>query len=125
MIKANELRIGNVLKGDELSIPRENLYHNGVTKITGFGISMIQSGNITSLKAIPLNEKVLKTCGFVYKSSDYESPAGDKWWFSLRNGFIPEGFKHTNFKGVKFLHELQNLYYYLYGHELDVDSNSI
>lgn len=38
MIKANDLRVGNFLQGDKLSIPRLNLYHNGVTKMTGYGI---------------------------------------------------------------------------------------
>ena len=115
MVTEKELRIGNWIIGASRGLP---------VMVTGRMIAQLEDG-VLGVQPIPLNENVLKACGFIYKSPSYESPTGDPFYFSLRNGFVAECFKYSNFKGVKYLHELQNLYYSLYNAELDVDSTCI
>ena len=122
MIKANELRIGNYLQGDPLSIPRLQMYHNGITAITGFGISAIENGNITSLKPIPLTIEILKNCGFVNRFDIYYT-INNIISFTSFEGSIAESFICGDAKikcKIKYLHQLQNLFFALTNEELKI-----
>ena len=59
MIKANELRSGNLVQGKSLSIPRLQIFNDGVTRITAYGIHVIESEQYTNYKPIPLTEEWL------------------------------------------------------------------
>jgi hypothetical protein len=140
MIKANELRIGNYLQGDPMVITRLGLYHNGVTKITGFGISAIESGNITSFSPIPLTPEILE-------NSDFKKVTGDNDYQEWRKEFVrqfddkiqyvligrspedPEGMYFFGLmspvrvavNNIYHLHQLQNLHFALTGQELKIN----
>lgn len=136
MITANELRVGNFVQGDELSIPRLNLYHDGVTKMTGYGIHMIELGNITSLNAIPLTDEILLKAGFKelnygWYAKEYFTDCNEaaevmSIQYNLTTGRC--GIGDTDFGGCNAmtgkvfhsLHQLQNLVYSLTGSELEV-----
>ena len=132
MLKANELRIGNYLQGDPLSIPRLQMFHNGITAITGFGISAIETGNITSLKPIPLTPEILLKCGF-----DCENANDDDCYYYLRlskekycdlslitgdkNGFMEVClFPYEEVFRYKYLHQIQNAYFAITNEELKI-----
>lgn len=124
MIKANELRTGNLLQGEPLSIPREGIYSNGVTAITAYGIHLIESGvRLGTLQPIPLTPEVLDKCGFfshdkfTYHSKNTHNVitknhnGGFAYWHWQEQGYL---------KDVHYLHELQNIFYALKGEELTV-----
>lgn len=122
MIKANDLRVGNFLEGDELSIPRENTYHNGLTKITGFGISMIEFGKITSLNRVPLTHKWMVDFGFEKDGIQF-SKNGVIILFEKRFFKFYYGVGIEDFKNLDYVHQLQNLFYCLTGKELETVAN--
>ena len=124
MLSANELRIGNYLQGYPLDIPKIGLYHDGVTKITSYGIMMIESGNITSFLPIPLTPEILEKCGFewsIYHQAWHKQ--GFVFDLSERSvgGFwIHKSRIHSEIicPEIKHIHQLQNLYFSLTGEEL-------
>lgn len=107
MIKEKDLRVGNlVLYDDKL-----------------FEVDVIVTFADNDFNPIPLTPEILEKCGFekVYQSYVldkfflYNGPdvAGD-WWFKMSEavGFTVK---------IKYLHQLQNLYYALTGEELKIN----
>lgn len=120
MIKATELRIGNwVLIRDNL------LCVKGISKKVSLGNTpdsefVHDEFDCSVIKPVPLTPEMLERCGFervysslvfgdyyLYDAPDFEG----NWWF--------KNLEH-NFKVVKikYLHQLQNLYFALTGEEL-------
>ena len=131
MIQANELRIGNwvtynqesVDKGTEIipiKVPCINV-EAAVSLDDGFTNSYF----FNEINPIPLTPEILVKCGFkklnnAWVPIDYSATDYLKWSFTIwdnKDGtyrynsaeFIPE---------LKYLHQLQNLYYALTGEEL-------
>ena len=111
-MKANELRIGNWI--NRLGKPT---FINAIQK--GESIDYIRtplSGAITinQIEPIPLTEEILLKCGFVNGwNGNYFCNTNGEFYF---NGNSYEG--ETLSKNIKYLHQLQNLYFALTNQEL-------
>jgi hypothetical protein len=109
MIKANELRIGNKI-----------FYRNKAITVNWQELKWIQEEN-NNFQPIPLTEEILLKCGFVK----------DGRWFCLHFGFYSigiandeSGFNYVwddGFRTIKYLHQLQNLYFALTNEELTIN----
>lgn len=133
MIKANELRIGNwvtelrnsrIVSIDGIEPNHEFVW---VNYLNGFGQYKVGVDNI---EPIPLTPEILEKCGFVLISKN------SYWCFKNEVGFVlcmwmadscVQGFevKGSFYYGdsyieIKYLHQLQNIYFSLTGEELDV-----
>ncbi len=124
-MKLQELRIGSLVQ-----------YDKQIYKITGLGgwrVSMKQEGkgtcfaNIDVLNPIPLTEKWLFKFGFktsdgpesVFYSIEFDEVAKYKFEIGRTKGSDVFYFKTTCFiVQIKYVHQLQNLYYTLTGKEL-------
>lgn len=117
MIQANELRIGNYFRFRGVARPMV-LSHF----CRGFRFFEI-------VDPIPLTEEILLKCGFDNDNgnedwSNYDDEDEDK--FVLCGNFINDGFVYTAGEGIpfakpiKYLHQLQNLYFALCGKELEI-----
>ena len=106
MIKANELRIGNWVYSPIIDGP--------------FQISSLTTDHDPSCNAIPLTPEVLVECGFG-EVDDMIFVHDEKSVVLLK---LDEGFHLGDLKGqpysiaLKYLHQLQNLYWILVGEEL-------
>jgi hypothetical protein len=123
-MKANELRIGNwVNEYDALG----GLFYSQV----GWGIIGDLVDGLIPCEPIPLTLEILEKAGFdrdyvfekwgIYlKKHDYDT---DRLTFRESEGFICfDGIKYrTLFPHIKYLHQLQNLYFALTGEELDIN----
>lgn len=116
MIAANELRIGNLVK----------LETGKIVPINISGISAINAGYLRVYQT-PLTPEILEKCGFNYKELNH-----NKIWIKSLNvfGFSINLYVHDekiffspfelNWEiEIKYLHQLQNLYFALTGTELE------
>ena len=123
-LQNNELRIGNYIK-----------FHNTITKVEGFSIwdNLIQSDNfaereLKDFEPIPLTEEWLLKFGIDFTS--------EKEWYQLTftiKGLLfetassMEGFTYNlcfdNMINIKYVHQLQNIYFCLCGEELTIKEN--
>lgn len=140
MIQANELRIGNWVQDPDRAILDENegyrqvhgltlensIVHHVAKESSSGGIGF--SGNLLStINPIPLTPEILEQCGF---RNDHGE--GSKWWMrpDLKHSFglgdYNEDFSELTFSKhplntkIKYLHQLQNLYFALVGKELEI-----
>jgi len=110
MIQANELRIGNLLQDEDGAFP--------VTK-TFFSLLEI---NLETCKPIPLTEEWLLKFGF--EKVCYEKYAHKKlnklraYPHVMKNGFGIYLMDSYGLPHIKYVHQLQNLYFALTGTEL-------
>lgn len=117
MIQPNELRAGNYILGQPISIPRMGVYSNGVTQITAYGIYCIESGVFSKYDPIPLTREILLACRLskrFHKSYQIKPLSGEKLtgkWGLFING-------RWEATKIEYLHQLQNLYFSLTGTEL-------
>lgn len=142
MIKANELRIGNKLLSPfgkiETVLDLQDNTDRGKIVFVDDEHRRMYSHIITvnenrnqykpcEISGVDLSPEILEKCGFEYEDMGDESPYerwvckeytelwvwnfNDKEWvFCLGDGFQQDGFH--------YLHQLQNLYYFLVGEEL-------
>ena len=132
-MKANELRIGNLLQGEPILIPKLDMYGDGIMAITGEGISLMERGVIIDrLHPIPLTEEWLLKFGFVIKNI-HSTQWGDLDVFCLSDFYIIkrdgefyhmidcEDREYINWHTkLPYLHSFQNLYFALIGEELEI-----
>lgn len=137
-IKANELRIGNVLRAKQ----EIGWYPSGIIKveaITNDGVNLSQGDSAVyewdNLKAIPLTSEIIKKCGLIRHISDdkvmehyfVRRQKGMDTYCLLsrvvgRDEFYLEHYRATGKKVVvQSVHELQNLYFVLSGKELQIN----
>ena len=130
MIQINELRIGNLVKWYDVSKVLE--LHSEKNKFDNVCIECEESFEWTEynkLEPIPLTEEWLLKVGFQERkdTSNFsnfwigENPLTRDWLFVIK------GFKEDNdfffmngFHKIKYVHQLQNLYFALTGAELTV-----
>lgn len=124
MVQANELRIGNWYS--KFGLPK---------KATGGFIqrlSHIQSlnKNAIDVSGIPLTPEILEKAGFKYdegmESYDLFTSSGlisiaKDYSFFIGDNHFECGFAGGNKSLVKYLHQLQNLYFALTGEELQIN----
>jgi hypothetical protein len=125
MIKANELRLGNII----------NWLSSDGWKFTRVNIKMLKLlpkredvHEYLAAKDVPLTPELLEKCGFVKTKMPFTGEIGyaksdegnyfiglveNAYGFSLHN-------PHFNLQ-IKYLHQLQNLYFALTGEELAID----
>lgn len=120
-MKANELRIGNLLLHNGKIVVVEGIGDETDTYIESFIIWHDSRGDkISEFSEIPLTPEILEKCGFIFNKED------DSYWtkkdFGIRliDGclhIIGYNRKHTI---IKYLHELQNAFHALAGEELEI-----
>jgi len=126
-MKATELRIGNLVQDTPFSIPREDMYSDGITKITGHGIDLLERGLMKGWRPIPLTEEWLLKFGFekivmnnMIDIIHYQNK--DCWIYLIKDVFelelIVEDERLNLYRNWKYVHQLQNLYFALTGEEL-------
>jgi hypothetical protein len=134
MIQANELRIGNWVL-DYYGRPRQVAYvgevvglHNGMGGTDRYQKNPIISYDLEKdLHPIPLSPEILEKCGW-QKDGDEEG----EWYTDLssngvlflegdKNGLCEVFLDMDNSIRVRFLHQLQNLFWCLCGKELEID----
>lgn len=119
MINANELRIGNWL----------NVIKVSPVQITADHIKSIAEGD-ADYSAIPLTPDILQKAGFV-QISDYD-PEGPTHRMNSSIGVIDVSYGYSmvdvvqnigrvRHNKIKYLHQLQNLYFALTGEELTIN----
>lgn len=130
MIKSNDLREGNIHKGEGISIPRLGISpflvdNTAFAKITTYGIHLVSQGTHT-FNPIELNDKWLEYFQF--------TQTGNNWrkWDTINEEYIVlykdkliemDGYQFiVDNIGVgpvmKYVHDLQNLFYYLTKQEI-------
>jgi len=110
MIKANELRIGNLVN-------------------TKYGILSVHASMLADIvnngfnvNPIPLTPEILESCGFTKDEEELCLPVDDN--YSLvwdEDGVYIDSFESLLYDSrIIYLHQLQNLYFALKGEELEV-----
>lgn len=150
MIAANELRIGNLLQGNQIVKVTAILEKKSV-KIEGNISTFSVEGKTPCLTPIPLTEDILLKCGFdVSTSADMydrdvysiqiensrslcfyncevtKMETGEKtivstWFFDYEWEHSVTNDGDSFWNRPKYLHQLQNLYFSLTGEELNVE----
>jgi hypothetical protein len=115
MIKANELRIGNLVY--------DNL--GDILKIKAISL---ESG-LSHIEPIPLTEEWLLKFGFERHHSDYSNgviyikdvPNNNEFKWGVYPFELGSGFIINKSKNLKYVHQLQSLYFTLTGEELTIN----
>lgn len=120
MIQANEIRIGNKIF---LSTKQEVFEVVSMTKNTISSDSYCREHS--EFEGIPLTEEILLKCGFEkYSSSQYRKNGVDLWQIergSNKDEFLCNNITNIGGLYLKYLHQLQNLYFALTGKELEIN----
>jgi hypothetical protein len=136
MIQANELRIGNwvyvtdeVLVGDEF---KENFIAR-VQTIKGLGSLSVDGGrsdiSLRHVDPIPLTPEILQKCGMTkdnywencYLFTENEGMFSFEWKNDALVMYVGNTLEYESGPDVKYLHQLQNLYFALTGEELNIE----
>jgi hypothetical protein len=120
MIKANELRIGNYFNYNNIAfkvVKIENKYI-GLDKEDDFG----NYANIEDIEPISITKEILLKCGFKKLGNDNYSIGrinlGLNYNISIDIDYVPI---HCLNGKIKYLHQLQNLYFALTNEELKIN----
>lgn len=144
MIKVNELRRGNYLfkNGEHVIVDgyERDTSNNDLITIDG----SCEAYNIADFEPVPLTPDILEKCGFQVNDMEY-NPYSRHMYMNVVEGtylhinssngscsighyescvHVDNGTVTTTFyiQDVSYLHQLQNLYYSLTGHELTIQS---
>lgn len=113
-MKANELRIGNLLEvGGEFQEKK-------IIKVTGNLISTLEKGGKIKSKPIPITEEWLKRFGFSHSFDELWEAKSAYFPIQFSEGeavYSSDMYHHTS-EPFKYVHQLQNLYFALTGEEL-------
>lgn len=121
MIQIEELRIGNLINYNGALLTVHELHPDYIVPFKTFR-SQIPPHKI---KPIPLTSEILESYGFVKKEHKNVGITWDDGKLSLIQGYLPEFYlNHPHYgKSYKYLHQIQNLYFALTGHELTPSTN--
>jgi hypothetical protein len=108
-MKATELRIGNYYYG----CSRKQL-----EIVTGQTIAQRESGELPCMKGVPLTEEWLKKSNLNFEKLGYKSLGVSFGVTTLEIHFVIGNY----YKKIKYLHELQNLYFEFTHEELTFKS---
>jgi hypothetical protein len=123
-MKAQELRIGNYHLYHIVDKLDERGEYDEICKIDADDFGILENFDCPEYKPIPLTEEWLLKFGFEKMSSNYERG----WlllWGNLKTGTIdfvinePHSSKR-HITALKYVHQLQNLYFALTGEELKI-----
>lgn len=119
MITANELRIGDYVF---------ELEYLKVKSISETGVNGDANGvnyPFDMLSGIPITPEILEKCGFEYWTLDHDcTDPKDAYWVHKKLKFSINNLSWKVQKlnvSVKYLHQLQNLYFSLTGEELIIN----
>lgn len=136
----NELRIGNLVEYPSWNrdgtsaffMVRDIFFNEDVLSLTN-GRIQLPKASYKIIKPIPLTEEWLINFGFeIYAKSDVcngwsigENPVTKDYlmtltWMKNENGSLAECFYRNGHFVIKYVHQLQNLYFALTGEELEV-----
>ena len=109
MINAAELRIGNKIYNQGSGISRR------VISVSGNIISELEKGRMKKLQPIPLTDKWLFNFGFSANLGDFI--LNENNYFFVVYHKLNKYFRHDG-KEIRYVHELQNLYFVLTSKDL-------
>lgn len=120
---AKELRIGNIHYGSDFSIPRLGMHSTKIdgesfSYISSYGIHLVAIGKM-EFRPIPISEEWLKYFGF--KKEIDLCMFLDNTILQFRNNKLQlvDGADNVLVREIKCVHQLQNIYFYLEGKELN------
>jgi len=127
MFKKGELRTGNWVKSTPISIPRLGISSSGYTVVTTYGIHVYEEGHNIDWKPITLTEEILLKCTDFRKTKVEGVDSffnGDNLLIRIEDMRL---FLHSELDGevfgvryIKYVHELQNIFFILEGFELNL-----
>jgi hypothetical protein len=123
-VKKEELRIGNWVKWYSVFIQVESILNNSINYEYYANDDEVCETPIQQIEAIPLTPEILEKAGFV--EGDAYRDATGYWkgiYFVCNNWFLKAtGKGHFNILNgdLRYVHQLQNLYFCLCGEELDI-----
>lgn len=117
MVNANELRLGNWISYNGKYYEVDEIWFD-----LDEGAYYTQDFNINFISPIPLTEELLLKCGFernkTYKRYFYNGISISK--YEGEKYFVFDGWRFRAID-IKYLHQLQNLYFILTGEELTIN----
>ena len=136
-MKANELRIGNLVFNDYLKVNKYivGIFDNEIWLSNTDELDQNQRSNVESINGIPLTEQILLKCGFEsYKTYLLRKKINDDFYliFSpkdtrplycilrMYNDDMDMLQECNNIVDCNYLHQLQNIYFALTGEELEL-----
>lgn len=124
MIQATELRIGNWVKVGDIESTVCLIDHNKFIQLQGNAVV----NRPEQIEPIPLTPEILEKFGFEesYKSSythsfDFKQNTCFGAGWNLVNNHFHIRYKGEQFTNIKYLHQLQNLYFALTSEELIIN----
>ena len=124
MIKPNELRIGNLMKWGTSIVAIKDMVYNQKPDRYIYHVEKKQELTgvpFNEFEPVPLTPQLLEKCGFT-KSDDLKDMKGKILLGEWRheNDIDYPGMLYLPAYEVKYLHQLQNLYFALTGEELKI-----
>ena len=134
MLKANELRIGNLINWGVNIVPIRSIHTESVLKDNVSVYIELNEKlqnyclNITDIEPILLTEEWLLNFGFERHHADYSNdviyiknvPNNNEFIWGVYPFELGSGFVINKSKSLKYVHQLQNLYFALTGEELNI-----
>ena len=117
--QVNEMRIGNIMLDDEYNVV--NVERINSDRIHEFTMVSQNNGRIypSNIYKIPITKQWLEKLGFVNtNTTEYPNYIKGIYKCMWRNGEANICNKHGFIKDLKYVHELQNLFFALTGKEL-------
>lgn len=136
---SRELRIGNWIIDGFGDRRRVAGFHTGYILLDCPNLPQQSDVNPKEANPIPLTEEILGKCGFVYRNDhrglgaimDFVNEEKDNWKYNMSVAFQHETnnkdniylhfLQHSTPNNVKYLHQLQNLYFALTNEELTIN----
>jgi hypothetical protein len=125
-MKINEIRIGNWVRFDN------NIEPAKFTQVNARFFCMVANGRPSQemkpdedisdyYQPIPLTPEILEKAGFEPYKYYSDTMSYKRDWFIWTKGWFQKGIKILN-EDVKYLHQLQNIYFSLTNTELEIDA---
>jgi hypothetical protein len=121
MIQLNEIRLGNLVKADNEKI--WNSTYNGSIVAVDIDILMDIFKDENLYSPIPLSVELLEQAGFKWQGGDHYANEENDIWIEDKSGLYRFARPFLTKYNLKYLHQLQNLYFALTGTELEVNLN--
>jgi hypothetical protein len=119
MMKANDLRIGNVV--EMLSNTRGWIRYE-ITGLNIYQLSAYSENFKKDVRPIPITDELLLDCGFFLDAETYYRYPLQDWLAIDIDDYCIRIADSWEFGKINYLHELQNLYFTLTGEELKINT---